>query len=138
MKNEECRTLASRGPRAVASGDSSFFILPSSFALRWSVVRLQALLALYRRIRDALGSHWGRNQLALYRPWGGFMVALGGGLGGFDRLQLNSEDTKAENRVILAISAKVAFSWLFLRVFAPSVFTLYCGDKALVLSDLRR
>ena len=89
-------------------------------------------------LRDALGSHWGRNQLALYRPWGGFMVALGGGLGGFDRLQLNSEDTKAENRVILAISAKVAFSWLFLRVFAPSLFTLYCGDKALVLSDLRR
>ena len=111
-----------------------FFILHSAFFIRPEV----ALLALYRRIRDALGSHWGRNQLALYRPWGGSMVALGGGLGGFDRLQLNSEDTKAENQVILAISAKAAFSWLFLRVFAPSLFTLYCGDKALVLSDLRR
>jgi len=49
---------------------------------------------------------------------------------GFDPLQLNSEDAKAENKAV--------FSQLFLRVFAPLLFTLCCSDKAPVLSDLGR
>ena len=45
---------------------------------------------------------------------------------------------KAESKAMLAISPKSAVSWLFPRVFAPSLFTSNCGDKALILRDLRR
>jgi len=68
-----------------------------------------------------------------------FWFSEGAALRGFNPPQSNSEDAKAkaENKAMLAISPKPAVSWLFPRVFAPLLFTSNCGDKTLILSDLR-